>query len=209
MFLRLAYTRFHPPSPPGGGAHTRATGPIPLSPLTFVLPYLSCSALTGRRPIPFTPTHFRTRGRFALPRLRGDASLTPSYINRSDATRRGRRGYIAHRAYAVGTASGRTGARPSRSGRMVGEAMRKPTPNHSPCPRASTCSVLTGRRRGRAARVLRVPGRSVGGVRSRGSATLPEWTGWWMKPCGGQPQNHSPCPRASARSVLTGRRLGK
>ncbi len=30
--------------------------------------------------------------------------------------------------------------------------------------------------------------------------------GWRMKPCASQPQNHSPCPRASARSVLTGRR---
>ena len=29
-----------------------------------------------------------------------------------------------------------------------------------------------------------------------------------MKPRASQPQNHSPCPRASARSVLTGRRPG-
>ena len=28
----------------------------------------------------------------------------------------------------------------------------------------------------------------------------------WMKPCASQPQNHSPCPRASVHSVLTGRR---
>ena len=29
-----------------------------------------------------------------------------------------------------------------------------------------------------------------------------------MKPRASQPQNHSPCPRVSARSVLTGRRPG-
>ena len=29
-----------------------------------------------------------------------------------------------------------------------------------------------------------------------------------MKPRASQPQNHSPCPRASPRSVLTGRRPG-
>ena len=28
----------------------------------------------------------------------------------------------------------------------------------------------------------------------------------WMKPCASQPQNHSPCPRASVYSVLTDRR---
>ena len=35
-----------------------------------------------------------------------------------------------------------------------------------------------------------------------------EVDGWWVKPCVSQPQNHSPCPRTSARSVLTGRRRG-
>ena len=33
-------------------------------------------------------------------------------------------------------------------------------------------------------------------------------TRWRMKPRASQPQNHSPCPRASPRSVLTGRRPG-
>ena len=35
-----------------------------------------------------------------------------------------------------------------------------------------------------------------------------QWTRWWMKERIRQPQNLSPCPRSSARSVLTGRRPG-
>ena len=66
--------------------------------------------------------------------------------------------------------------------------------------------VAVGRPAPGAARVLRVPGRQEAwGISGVGLS----WrTRWRMKPRASQPQNHSPCPCASARSVLTGRRPG-
>ena len=65
-------------------------------------------------------------------------------------------------------------------------------------------SLSDAPRRGRrgyfARRAVRRWGTSGGGLLWR--------TRWRMKPRASQPQNHSPCPRASARSVLTGRRPG-
>ena len=57
-----------------------------------------------------------------------------------------------------------------------------------------------GRRESFARRAVRRWGTSGVGLSWR--------TRWRMKPRASQPQNHSPCPRASPRSVLTGRRPG-
>ena len=56
----------------------------------------------------------------------GTVAQKRTHSNRSDATRRGRRGYFACRAIQLGV-FGRTEARPSRSGRMEDETVRKPT----------------------------------------------------------------------------------
>ena len=65
-------------------------------------------------------------------------------------------------------------------------------------------SLSDAPRRGRrgyfARRAVRRWGTSGGGLSWR--------TRWRMKPRASQPQNHSPCPRASPCSVLTGRRPG-
>ena len=118
--------------------------------------------------------------------------------------------------------------RPDTARRAMDPRARQPQ-NRSPCPCASARSVLTGRRprTGRAAEdvgpyhrsaptrdvpVRRMARRAMSprrAVRRRGDVVRvkPSWrTRWRMKPRASQPQSHSPCPRVSARSVLTGRR---
>ena len=113
-----------PAPPPARGVRTgpRREGRAPTRPVPSpsphsppCLPTSSCSALTGRRPIPLTPTHFHTRGRFALLRLCVGVPLTSSYTNRLDTTRRGRRGYIACRAMSMGIRSRRSATLPERT----------------------------------------------------------------------------------------------
>ena len=73
-------------------------------------------------------------------------------------------------------------------------------------PRLGMARSLSDAPRRGAARIFRVPGRQEAWETS--GVGLSWRTRWRMKPRASQPQNHSPCPRASARSVLTGRRPG-
>ena len=87
-----------------------------------------------------------------------------------------------------------TGRRP-----RTGRAAEDVGPYHRSAP---TRDVPVRRMARRAMSPRRAVGRRGDVVRVK-----PSWrTRWRMKPRARQPQNQSPCPRASARSVLTGRR---